>query len=217
MFARRFLYVIAILIVLVLGIGLTWSLMQDRLLRMALMPKVAFVPLPDTTAPDYAKPEAWIARPDLADDPSRWLPPGFKTGDKEAGRHAQAAVFYIAPTTYLDRDHWNAPLDDADANGRLTLFAQSEASAFNHIGPVWGPRYRQATFGAFLAASDPRSARAIDFAYRDVARAFDAFLAAIPAGQPIILAGHSQGALHLLRLLREKIAGKLIAKRIVAA
>ena len=35
--------------------------------------------------------------------------------------------------------------------------------------------------------------------------------------RPIILAGHSQGALHLERLLREKVAGKPIAKRIVAA
>jgi hypothetical protein len=39
----------------------------------------------------------------------------------------------------------------------------------------------------------------------------------IPNDQPIILAGHSQGALHLERLLKEKIAGKPIAKRIVAA
>ena len=51
---------------------------------------------------------------------------------------------------------------------------------------------------------------------RDVAAAFDRFLA--EAGdRPIILAGHSQGALHLERLLREKVAGKPIAKRIVAA
>ena len=35
--------------------------------------------------------------------------------------------------------------------------------------------------------------------------------------RPIILAGHSQGALHLLRLLREKIAGTPLQKRIVAA
>ena len=211
MFARRFLYVIAILIVLVLGIGLTWSLMQDRLMRMAFVPKVAFAPMPDATAPDYSRPGAWLARPDLQTDPSRWLPAGFVDPAKP-----QVAIFYVAPTTYLDRDHWNAPLDDPQANERLNLFAQSQASAFNGIGQVWAPRYRQATLGAFLAAADPRSARAMDFAYRDVARAFDAFLAAVPAGRPIILAGHSQGSLHLLRLLREKVAGTRLAKRIVA-
>jgi hypothetical protein len=58
--------------------------------------------------------------------------------------------------------------------------------------------------------------QALDFAYRDVSDAFDEFVK--EAGdKPIILAGHSQGALHLERLLRDRIAGKPIAKRIVAA
>ena len=58
--------------------------------------------------------------------------------------------------------------------------------------------------------------QALDLAYGDVAAAFDQFVK--EAGdRPIILAGHSQGALHLERLLQEKIAGKPIAKRVVAA
>jgi len=211
MLARRFLYVIAALIMVVLAIGLTWTLAQDRLMRMAFVPSGAFAPMPDSTAPDYARPASWLARPGLPDDPSRWLPPGVP-----ANPAPQAEVFYIPPTTYMDRDRWNAPIDDKAANDRLILFARSQASAFATVGEVWAPRYRQATFGAFLAATDPRSAQAIDFAYRDVARAFDAFLAAAPAGRPIILAGHSQGSLHLLRLLREKVAGTPAAKRIVA-
>lgn len=212
MLARRFLYVIATLIIIVLALGLVWSLAQDRLMRMALTPSVAFAAMPDATAPDYATPQAWVARPDLKDDPSRWLPPG----QAAPGGPGPAAVFYVAPTTYLDRSHWNGPLDDPQANGRLRLFTQSQASAFNNVGSIWAPRYRQATFGAFLAAADPRSVKAIDFAYGDVARAFDAFLAAIPPDQPIILAGHSQGSLHLLRLLRERVVGRPLAARIVA-
>jgi len=210
MLARRFLYVIAILIGLVLLVGIGWSLFQDRLMRMAFVPSVPFAALPDSTAPDYARPQAWLARPGLADDPTRWAPAGFAPTD-----HAHAAIFYVAPTTYLGKDRWNGPVDDQDANARLDLFARSQASAFNGLGPVWAPRYRQATLGAFLAARDPRSAKAIDFAYGDVARAFDAFLAAYPSG-PIILAGHSQGSMHLLRLLQEKVAGKPVAARIAA-
>ena len=212
MLARRFLYIIAALIVLVLAIGLTWTLAQDRLMRMAFVPSGTFAPMPDSTAPDYTKASSWLARPGLAVDPSRWLPPG-----SPANPASRAEIFFIPPTTYLDRDRWNAPIDDKTANDRLVLFGQSQASAFNAEGEVWAPRYRQATFGAFLAATDPRSAQAIDFAYWDVARAFDAFLASIPADKPIILAGHSQGSLHLLRLLREKVAGTPVAKRIVAA
>ncbi|WP_116091337.1 DUF3089 domain-containing protein [Sphingomonas crusticola] len=211
MLARRFLYIIAALIIVILAIGLAWSLMQDRLMRLAFVPNTAFSAMPDATAPDYAKAAAWLARPDFPDDPTRWTPPGATRGP--AG---QAAIFYVAPTTYLDRNHWNAPLNDGQANYRLGLFARSQASAFNDVGQIWAPRYRQATLGAFLAATDQRSAKAIDFAYRDVARAFDAFLAAIPKDRPIILVGHSQGSLHLLRLLREKVAGSPLARRIVA-
>ncbi len=58
--------------------------------------------------------------------------------------------------------------------------------------------------------------QALDLAYRDVLAAFDRFVS--EAGdRPIILAGHSQGALHLTRLLRDRIAGKPLASRIVAA
>ena len=212
MLARRFLYVVAVLIVLVLLAGLGWALFQDRLMRMAFVPTVPYSAPADATAPDYAKPAAWLARPDLPDDPARFAPPGFA-----ATPNPSAAVFYIAPTTALDRDRWNATLDEAQANYRLDLFARSQASAFNGVGAIWAPRYRQATIGAFLAATDPRSQRALDFAYHDVVRAFDAFVAAIPADRPIILAGHSQGSLHLLRLLREKVAGTPLARRIVAA
>jgi hypothetical protein len=128
----------------------------------------------------------------------------------------QAAVFYIHPTTYLRTDRWNAPLHaGGDTAFRTRLFVQSQASAFNGAGQIWAPSYRQAAFGAFLLSSaDAQSA--LDFAYQDVAAAFDQFLK--EAGdRPIILAGHSQGALHLMRLIRDKIAGKPIAKQLVAA
>src|SRR5205823_3429745 len=98
---------------------------------------------------------------------------------------------------------------------RTQIFVRSQASAFNGVAQVWAPRYRQAAYGAFLLKSEDAQ-KALDFAYRDVAAAFDEFVK--EAGdRPIILAGHSQGALHLERLLREKVAGKPIAKRIVAA
>jgi hypothetical protein len=42
-------------------------------------------------------------------------------------------------------------------------------------------------------------------------------VASIPADQPIILAGHSQGSLHLMRLMQQRVAGTPLANRIVAA
>jgi hypothetical protein len=196
---------------LTLAAALGWNMFQDQLMRAAFVPAVEFAAPPLSSAPDYTSAAAWLARPDLPDDPSRWTPPGFAEGPQP-----QVAVFYVPPTTYLRRDRWNAPLDDFEANERLRLFAASQASAFNGVGAIWAPRYRQATIGAFLARS-ANSEKALDFAYQDVERAFEAFVAQIPASRPILLAGHSQGSLHLTRLMQERIAGKPIARRIVAA
>src|SRR3546814_7654276 len=57
---------------------------------------------------------------------------------------------------------------------------------------------------------------ALSAAYRDVAAAFDYFLSQ-NEGRPLILAAHSQGSLHLIRLLHEKVAGTPLASQIVAA
>jgi len=174
-------------------------------------PKGHFEAVEPGGGPDYTLASSWAARPGLANDPALWLPDGVTQPTS-----GKAAVFFIHPTTYLDTDRWNAPLDAVGETGwRTNLFVQSQASAFNGSGEVWAPRYRQAAFGAFLLDT-PDARSALDFAYRDVAAAFDQFVK--EAGdRPIILAGHSQGALHLMRLLREKVAGKPIARRLVAA
>ena len=39
----------------------------------------------------------------------------------------------------------------------------------------------------------------------------------MPQDTPIVIAGHSQGAYHLLRLLKDKVAGRPLSGRIVAA
>src|SRR5690606_36994856 len=85
-----------------------------------------------------------------------------------------------------------------------------------HGGEIWAPRYRQATFGAFITDA-PEAARALDAAYRDIDQAFDVFLANIGPDMPIVLAGHSQGGLHVARLLKDRIAGTELQARIAMA
>jgi hypothetical protein len=212
MCARRFLILVLVLTLLVVaGAFAIFQWGSGVLLDKEATPHGHFVAAKAGAGPDYGLPQNWIARPGQADDPSRWLPSGM-----QPDRKGDAAIFYIHPTTYLYTDRWNAPLEPGgDTAFRTRLFVQSQASAFNASGEIWAPRYRQAAFGAFLLNSkDAREA--LDLAYADVASAFDQFVK--EAGdRPIILAGHSQGALHLERLLREKVAGKPIARRVVAA
>lgn len=210
--ARKFLYLVAIVIVLVLAGLLAYRLFGQELVKAALVPSAEFVALPPPPLNAYAEPAMWLSRPGLGpNDPSLWLPPGV-----EPAAPAEAAIFFVHPTSFLDRTIWNAPLDNAEANDRAALFLRGQASAFNAVGQVWAPRYRQATFGAFLTTQE-NAGKALDLAYRDVLAAFDRFVAEVEDDRPIILAGHSQGALHLTRLMRERVARQPIARRIVAA
>ncbi|WP_028969920.1 DUF3089 domain-containing protein [Sphingomonas sp. URHD0057] len=213
MCARRFLgFVFVLTLLVVAGAFAVYQWGGNVLLRSA-TPRGHFEAAAAGGGPDYANPSNWIARPGLANDPSRWSPTNEVRVDPIA---IDTRVFYIHPTTYLERDRWNAPLlPGGQTEFRTRLFVQSQASAFAQDAEVWAPRYRQAAYGAFLLNSaDARAA--LDLAYSDVAAAFDQFVKQNHDG-PIILAGHSQGALHLERLLREKVAGKAIAKRIVVA
>ena len=206
--ARKFLYAIVLLIMLALAATFAYRFWGNQLLRMSLVPGTDFKAPPP--AQSYRNANMWLARPDKPRNPALWTPPG-----QSAAANPQAAVFFIHPTSFLDRMRWNAPLDNVEANGRAEIFLRGQATAFNAVGAIWAPRYRQATFGAFLT-NQANAQKALDFAYADIRAAFDEFLR--EAGdRPIILAGHSQGALHLARLLEERVAGQPLAKRIVAA
>jgi hypothetical protein len=205
--ARKFLILIAVLTGLVILGAILWRLFAVDLMQTAMVPGEPFGATAAVAAPDYALAGSWVAKPGLPGNPAQWAPAGFSPAPKPA-----AALFFVSPTAWLSRDSWNAPLDNAEMNERLARFTRMQASVFNGVADVWVPRYRQATFGSFLAPG-PDADKALALAYSDVERAFDAFLAAQPADRPILIAGHSQGSLHILRLLearRDVLAGRLV-------
>lgn len=209
--AVRFLWVVAWLTIVFILAAIGYRLFEKELMRWVMVPSVPFREVPMPAGADYAQPRMWIARPDIGGNPSLWTPAGFAPAARP-----RAAIFFVHPTSFLESSGWNAPLDDEESQWRARLFVRSQASAFNSVGAVWAPKYRQATFGAFLTSQDD-ARRALDFAYGDVLAAYEAFLAQAPADRPIILAAHSQGSLHLMRLLQERIRGAPEAERIVAA
>jgi len=209
--AVRFLWIVAGLTVLFIAGALAYRIFQDDLMRLAMVPKGEFKEVAMPTGASYDQPGLWIARPDIERNPALWAPPGFA-----AASAPRASVFFVHPTSFLESSGWNAPLEDEESQTRARLFVRHQASAFNSVGAIWAPKYRQAAFGAFLTGED-NARRALDFAYRDVLAAYEAFLRQAPAGRPIILAAHSQGSLHLLRLLGERVRGAPEAGRIAAA
>jgi hypothetical protein len=232
---RKFLYIVIGLVVLVLvGFVLLRVFAQD-LTEIAFVPSAKFTDQPRLAAASYDDPNMWLARPGMANDPARWMPstsadaqatdaaasedggqPAPTSAKQAKEERVDAAVFFVHPTGLVSRTSWNASLDDDVSRQRSRLFVQGMASPFNASPDVWAPRYRQAAIGAFLTDA-PEATQALDLAYRDVEQAFDTFVKRIRPDQPIVLAGHSQGAFHLRRLIRDRIAGTPLAKRIVVA
>jgi len=216
--ARKFLYFVAVVIAIVIAGAIALSIWSREATQIALVPRGAFVeqsPLADSA---YQDPAMWYSRPGIGtSDPARYQPSmkgvaGTDGNDEVPG----FAVFFVPPTSYIQvNGNWNATLDDRETDDRARVFLRGLASPFNRADEIWAPRYRQAAAGAFL--TDKQEAQqAIDAAYSDVRQAFRFFVDSVDPKKPIVLAGHSQGAAHVLRLLREEVAGTPLAARVVA-
>lgn len=223
--ARKFLYLVAALIVLAIAGRIAWELFQKEFAELALVPSAEFAPVTPLDANAYEDPALWHSRPGIGTaDPARWQPTYAETGGtavpgSPATPSRAFAVFFVHPTSYINRSRWNAPLDnggDPDAERIARVYLRGMASPFNAASEIWAPRYRQATMGAFLTTA-PEGRQAIEAAYADVREAFRYFLSTVAPGTPIVLAGHSQGALHLKRLLAEEVKDMPVAERLVAA
>lgn len=185
-------------------------------------------------APDYSQLYYWAASPHKH-DPADSLPAFLKSEQRDS----TADVFFIHPTTFATGIHseadatqpttervnlmtdlktsaWNADLSDTALN-RLTDLRPIlyQASVFNASCRVFAPRYRQASLKAFFVRNSPGAQAAFDLAYSDVRKAFQYYLEHDNHGRPIIIASHSQGSLHAIRLLQEFFDGKPLQKQLI--
>jgi hypothetical protein len=166
-----------------------------------------------TNIPDYQNLNYWAAHPwkkDPSDSISKALQ--LEKGD------SLADVFFIHPTTYTDvRFGWNANINDAYINAKTDYSSiLYQASVFSQHCRVFAPRYRQAHFSAFFINNNETKA-AFDTAYADVKKAFEFYLEHYNNNRPIIIAGHSQGAMMAERLLKEFFDGKPLQQKLVVA
>jgi hypothetical protein len=167
-------------------------------------------------APDYSDLQYWSASP-FKDDTSDKIPDFLK----DEVREAKADVFFIHPTSYFGEEKgspWNADLRDTTVNNNTdNLAIRLQASVFNGSCRVFAPRYRQGNMEAFYVFNTPEARAAFDLAYNDVKEAFQYYLKHHNKKRPIIIASHSQGSLHAIRLLQEFFDGKSLQKRLVCA
>jgi hypothetical protein len=164
-------------------------------------------------APDYTLEKNWIALPWRADIGDT-IPKGCTI--KEDQKNAQVDVFFIYPTVYIKGSKWNADVENKRINKKADKCIQLQATAFNSCGRIFAPRYRQAVLKSFIN-EETKGKAALDLAYEDIKKAFEYYLEHWNNGRPIIIAGHSQGARHTMRLLKDFFDGKELQKKLVAA
>ncbi len=185
---------------------------------------VRFAPIYEKEAigetPDYSSLTYWAAHPNKW-NPSDSVPRSLLNNYTPA---KNVDVFFVYPTSYLDPAMpygWSASLKDIKTN-IYTDYSSIlyQASVFNEVGKIYAPRYRQAHIKSYNPVGHEDTVKAIaafELAYLDVKNAFEYYLEHYNNGRPIIIASHSQGSTHTIRLLKEYFDNKPLAKQLVAA
>lgn len=199
--------------------GAAAYLFRGELIAYYVNPGKPFAAFTPPAAPDYETPEAWAAMPGRADT-ADLNPAGMSPA--VADDAARIDVFFIHPTTFLTSDAWNADINEVASRYIIDNAVMAhQASAFNLAGRIYAPRYRQAGIYAFMEPwaelDESQGELALDLAYQDVARAFETYIRLYNNGRPFILAAHSQGSLHLIRLMQDYLKRPELKQRLVAA
>ncbi|MDZ7605614.1 MAG: DUF3089 domain-containing protein [Cyclobacteriaceae bacterium] len=191
--------------------------MKQTLILLSFLILISGVVFAQTPAPpDYSNLYFWAASPHKTDASDQI--PAFLKDEK---REILADVFFIHPTIYdndADTASANAWLNDEKVNtetDNTTILLQ--ASVFNGSCRVFAPRYRQANMEVLYKIGTPPATAALDLAYSDLKNAFQYYLKNENNNRPIVIAGHSQGALHAVRLLKEFFDGTPLQKQLVCA
>lgn len=172
-------------------------------------------------APDYANEADWLCLPGRQDACSRPLPTtmlnpnGYGSNGQATPRdNPPIDCFYVYPTVSRDPGMNSDMAAGIEERGVATV----QFGRFAGVCRPFAPLYRSATTGSIAAAmmgQDPTPY--LNLAYADVLAAWRDYLRHRNNGRPFVLIGHSQGTIHLIRLLQEEIEGKPVAARMVSA
>lgn len=135
-------------------------------------------------------------------------------GDEQVGA---ADVFFIAPTVYIggEEEPANMSMEDAETKANFLGAINMEKGIYEKDCRFFAPYYRQASLTDYLLPEEELEEH-LSVAYEDVRDAFSYYLVHYNDGQPIILAGFSQGADMSLRLMKEFFADEALSDKLVA-
>jgi hypothetical protein len=182
---------------------------------------LASAPAAAHDGPHYERDSTWLCLPGRADTCGAPLATtaldahGYgSTGQALPSEAAAADCFYVYPTISRDPGLNSDLVPGLEENATAAV----QLARFGSVCRTFAPLYRQVTLAALprAFAGEDLSAN-FATAYGDVLAAWKDFLAHRNSGRPFVLIGHSQGSIHLLKLLAEEIEGKPEAKRMLSA
>ncbi len=145
-------------------------------------------------------------------DQSNWAYYGNASGPIQV-----VDVFFVGPTTFMGTAaQCNLPLDVPELRRSFLGAINMEKGIYDAKANFYAPYYRQAGLNVYrldAGAAAPYFA----VAYQDVKTAFEHYLKHANPSRPIILAGFSQGADMIVRLMKDKFQGPALQARLVAA
>lgn len=134
----------------------------------------------------------------------------------ETEETAPADVFFICPTVYGGgEDNFNMSLDDETTKADFLGATNMEKGIYDEDARFFAPYYRQVGLAVYELPAKEREPY-LELAYEDVKDAFTYYLENYNQGQPIILAGFSQGADMCIRLLKDCFAQEEVNDLLVA-
>ena len=172
-------------------------------------------------APDYRQDSAWLCLPGRSGDPcgtplptAALNPDGYGPVTRSSiAADAGVDCFFVYPTVSLDRT-LNSDLNVSEERAAATILL----ARFGEQCRTFAPIYRSVTAAGLAPAAMGQDVTPyFNIAYEDVRNAWRQFLASRNNGRPFVLIGHSQGSIHLQRLIQEEIEGKPVARRMVSA
>ncbi|MBU2556782.1 MAG: DUF3089 domain-containing protein [Bacteroidetes bacterium] len=144
------------------------------------------------TIADYSKSSAWISQPEIINH--------------------KADVFYVYPTIYFSNTPANMQLSDDSLKEKAVGIYKEQASVFENDCNIFAPYYPQMSI-AVLNIEGAEFDKHFNIAYSQVKAAFQYYLENLNDGRPFFIAGHSQGSLMILQMMKEK----LINEQLIAA
>jgi len=152
-------------------------------------------PIQSQSTIDFSTPAAWISKPEKIS--------------------CDADVFYVYPTVFFSEKAENMKLSDEALKAKAVGVYKEQASIFDGECNIFAPYYPQMSI-AVLALDGDEFDNCFNVAYSEVKAAFKYYLEHLNNGRPFFIAGHSQGSLMILQLMKDELMNEqLIASYII--